>query len=274
MIGNHRPWPRQEVTKTAAQRQSLKSFKPEPAMQVTPMQVTPIALLMGAIATSTLAIAPAPASLYRSTSGKTELRISEWNATRVDRPGSYTTHIGDQTWNGSLKVNVEGSSTNLFYQGTFEDSPLRNSRIKCTGTIAMNRREIDARRGMNLAVSWTVTGGNQCPAIGQTFTMTLPEALPVASDRGDYIQSWGRWQVVSADGQLNCRATPNGNVLHTFKRGDEIFLDGRLGDTISMHNGSPWMYVPYLGYPYRDANYKPCYVRANVQYIAPLSIGF
>lgn len=54
------------------------------------------------------AIVPAQASLYRSTNGKTEFRITEWNATRVDRPGSYTTRVGNQTWNGSFKVNVDG----------------------------------------------------------------------------------------------------------------------------------------------------------------------
>ncbi|MGB8702335.1 MAG: hypothetical protein WCD18_23200 [Thermosynechococcaceae cyanobacterium] len=231
-------------------------------------------LLGTAITISAIAIAPAQASLYRSTSGNTELRIAEWHATRSDRPGSYTTHIGNQTWNGSLQVKAEGGPTNLMYQGTFADSPMGNTQIQCTGAIAMNRRAIGAVRGMDLEVRWTVTGGNQCPAIGKTFAMTLPEALPVADNRGDYTQSWGRWQVTSADGKLNCRATPNGTVIHTFRRGDEIFLDGRLGQTISLHKGSPWMYVPYLSYPYSDANYKPCYVRANVNYIEPLSIGF
>jgi hypothetical protein len=75
-------------------------------MQLTHTKFTTIALPTGAIA-----IAPAQTSLYRSTSGKTELRIAEGNATRVDRPGSYTTRIGNQTWNGSLKVKADGGPT-------------------------------------------------------------------------------------------------------------------------------------------------------------------
>ncbi len=61
------------------------------------MKFTTIVLLTGAIAACTIAAAPAQASLYRSPSGRTEMRIAEWNTTRVDRPGSYTTRVGNQT---------------------------------------------------------------------------------------------------------------------------------------------------------------------------------
>jgi hypothetical protein len=228
--------------------------------------------LIGTIAL--IPIVPAQASLYRSTNGKTEFRITEWNATRVDRPGSYTTRVGNQTWNGSFKVNVDGGPTNMSYSGTFEDSPAGNTQIKCTGTIGMVRQSITSIRGMDLAIYWDVTGGNQCPSIGKKFTMKIPEALPVADKRGDYNQSWGRWQVISEDGKLNCRATPNGTVVHILNSGHEIFFDGRFEATITMSNGSPWLYVPYLRHPYTEATSKPCYVRANARYVDPLSIGF
>jgi hypothetical protein len=247
-------------------------------MPLSNLKLNTISLLASAIALNILTIIiplpPAQASLYRSTNGGTEIRMPERNATRVDRLGSYSTRIGNQTWNGSFKVNVDGGLNNLLHRGTFEDSPAGNSQIKCTGTIEMNRQSLGRTPGLTMTVVWTTTGGNQCPSIGKTFRMVLPEALPVANAQGDYRQAWGRWQVVSADGKLNCRATPNGTVIHTFKQGEEIVLDGRLNPTITINNGRPWLYVPYVGYPYSEANYKPCYVRANSQYISPNSLSF
>lgn len=63
-------------------------------------------------------------------------------------------------------------------------------------------------------------------------------------------------------------------MVHTFRQGKEIFINGRLNPTISINNGRPWLYVPYLGYPYGEPHDKPCYIRANSQYIAPSSLSF
>jgi invasion protein IalB len=48
-------------------------------MELISMKSTTIALLTGAIAACTIAAAPAQASLYRSPSGRTEMRMAEWN---------------------------------------------------------------------------------------------------------------------------------------------------------------------------------------------------
>lgn len=220
-----------------------------------------------------LAAAPAQASLYRSQSGNTELRIAERSDNKV---GSYSTQISGTQWNGSINIPhskfTGGHPGGFRYKGTFIDSPVNNSSIQCTGDLDMNRQAVGRSTQLRMSMNWTVRGGKNCPSVGRSFTMTLLEAIPKADRNGDYTQSWGLWQVTATDGKLNCRATANGKVIHTFKSGDEIFLDGRLGETISPFNGAPWMYVPYLARPYTNANYKPCYVRANSQYITPLSL--
>ena len=78
----------------------------------------------------------------------------------------------------------------------------------------------------------------------------------------------------SADGKLNCREKPNGKIVRVLKTNDIIFLDGRLGNTISFSNGNTWLYAPYIGESYSQNNYKPCYVRASSSYITPSSLPF
>jgi hypothetical protein len=219
-------------------------------------------------------IAPAQASLYRSANGNTELRIAERNVKIDNHPGSYTTIVNGQTWIGSFMAMGEGTPGTYLYNASFEDSLVGKPNIKCTGRITMRRQPSGRTNAFTMEVTWNVMGGNRCPSIGQNFQMTLSEVLPKPNSKGDYTTSWGRWQVASSDGKLNCRAKANGKVIHTFQAGDEIFLDGRLGDTMNQVNGDSWMYVPHLSYPYTDANYKPCYVRANRQYIQPLPIAF
>jgi hypothetical protein len=73
--------------------------------------------------------------------------------------------------------------------------------------------------------------------------------------------TWPTWQIVSSDGELNCRATPNGRVLKVyFANRDRVQAELRGGNAFTTtSNGSPWMLT-------RDR----CYVRANSRYIQPL----
>ncbi len=240
------------------------------------MKISLLAILVTLTTVGTIATSPAQASVYRSASGNTELRLSERTEKTV---GSYSTKIGGTTWNGAIEIpssrETGGYPGGYRYKGTFTDSPATKIAIQCTGDLEMIRKTVGRSTQLSMTMTWTVKGGKNCPTIGKTFTMSLLEALPKADRNGDYNQSWGLWRVSAADGQLNCRANPNGKVVHTFKTGDEIFLDGRLGETISRpNNGSAWMYVPYTARPYTESNYKPCFVRANSQYITPLSLPF
>ncbi|MDX2231392.1 MAG: hypothetical protein NW220_17285 [Leptolyngbyaceae cyanobacterium bins.349] len=99
--------------------------------------------------------------------------------------------------------------------------------------------------------------------------------LPQPNRRGDFNASnantflsetngmvtWPTWQVVSSDGELNCRATPNGRIVKVyFAKRNRVQAELRGGNAfVSAPNGSPWMLT-------RDR----CYVRANSRYVQPL----
>lgn len=72
--------------------------------------------------------------------------------------------------------------------------------------------------------------------------------------------TWLHWRVVSQDGELNCRATPNGTIRRVYRTNrDRITAETRGANAIVLSNGSPWMLT-------RDR----CYVRANSRYIQPI----
>lgn len=71
--------------------------------------------------------------------------------------------------------------------------------------------------------------------------------------------TWLNWRVVSKDGELNCRATPNGTIRRVYRSGDRLTADTRGANAIVLSNGSPWLLT-------RDR----CYVRANSRYIQPI----
>lgn len=99
--------------------------------------------------------------------------------------------------------------------------------------------------------------------------------LPRPNHRGDFTSknantylsetngrvTWPTWRVVSSDGELNCRETPNGRVSRVyFNHRDRVRAELRGGNAfVITTNGSPWMLT-------RDR----CYVRANSQYIRPV----
>lgn len=79
--------------------------------------------------------------------------------------------------------------------------------------------------------------------------------LPQPNPRGDFharnantylsetngMVTWPTWRVVSSDGELNCRANPNGRILKVyFANRDRIQAELRGGNAfISASNGSP-----------------------------------
>ncbi len=71
--------------------------------------------------------------------------------------------------------------------------------------------------------------------------------------------TWLNWRVVSQDGELNCRATPNGAIRRVYRTGSRLTAETRGANAIVLSNGSPWMLT-------RDR----CYVRANSRYIQPI----
>lgn len=98
--------------------------------------------------------------------------------------------------------------------------------------------------------------------------------LPRPNGRGDFtarnantyrsetngMVTWPQWRVVSSDGELNCRATPNGRVTRVYEaRRDRIQAELRGGNAIRLSDGAPWMLTR-----------QGCYVRANARYIQPI----
>jgi hypothetical protein len=230
----------------------LKSLIPAIALTTT---------LFGLLSTS------AQASQY--VSGQTELYLPE----RTNGFGNYSTLVQGAQWAGNITItSQQGAMGHYYYKGTFKDSPVsearmpEESRTACTGNIELVRSSNGRENAMNMAITWTVTGGKKCTTVGKTFKLNLAEAIPKAIANGDYTQRWSRWTVVSPDGSLNCRKQPNGAILRTYKTNDEIFLDGRLGDTIKRQGNDYWMAT------YPDG--KLCYVRANSRYIRPISVPF
>ena len=238
---------------------------------------------LGWMGISAIAAHPASASDYASTSKATTLRLDEKNMGSTD---FYSTLINGRTWQGEIKVDRReespltlppGEGVRIYY-GTFRDNPDRlvttiDGKWKCTGTIKMTRvmgSQSRAKPGAELRVQWQVTGGNQCPNMGKSYNLSLAESLPPVNSKGDYLESWQRWRVVSADGELNCRQTPNGKIVRVFKSNqDEIVPEGRSGNAITTYfNGDPWLSIPAS----LKAGTQACYVRANSRFIQPISV--
>lgn len=210
--------------------------------------------------------------------------ISESGATVItiggkrDRlSGQYTTRANGVTWEGSFDANARSQGS---YVGTFEDrpstEPINRPQIFCTGEVRLQVTERGRFDPTGMTLTWRPTGGQRCPSIGQTFTVTLKESLPRPDLNGNYTDAnartyvsqdrkliWPEWEVVSPDGKLNCRATPYGAVTFTFRSGEKLnrmtaFRDShfQLDD-----RGGSWLWV----------SSKQCYVRAGATTIAPLS---
>jgi hypothetical protein len=212
--------------------------------------------------------AAASAAVYTTTTGQTRFVL---DLSRSKPSVEYVSRIQGKDWIGSANVSgvpVPNSGVSR-YRGTFRDFRTGPGTEQiCTGTIDI----LDNLPAQRFSVTWKATGGTSCPVIGQTVTLNLVDALPRSDARGDFtpaivdqwnggtqFSTWRGWRVVSADGSLNCRATPNGAIRRTYKTGDSItaFRD-RSGLAMTIFNGSPWLRTS-----------DNCFVRANSRFMQP-----
>ena len=255
-----------------------------------------------AIVTASLVLSPAVAHAadwgtnYASSFGSTRLLLKNDGGEAI---GDYQTQISGTTWSGQIRTQrILGHNGNRAFYGSFTDRPGNNlfrpsAGVSCTGDF-VGIQTVEADRYV-VQASWKVTGGSQCPTIGQTFSLRLVESLPVADSQGNFTRSntgtwyglgsgqnevhtWDRWQAVDANGTLNCRDRPNGQMVRTYRKGD-LFAsryDGRgiataiLGANNSEDNPSVTMQVK--GDPWMLTQDR-CFVRSNSRYIQPLSFS-
>jgi hypothetical protein len=207
----------------------------------------------------------ASAAVYTTSTEQTRLVFNA--SSQVE----YTTKIQGRTWIGgatvsSVPVSFSGVSQ---WQGKFQDFRTGGgAKQVCTGTIELTE---DLTRP-SFSVTWKVTGGEACPAVGQTISLNLVDALPRPNANGDFTadrvnqwnggtqdSSWIGWQVVSADGVLNCRTQPNGSIQRTYPKGQAIkALIDRSGGAMTTLKGAPWLKTT-----------DNCFVRANSRFIQP-----
>ncbi|MEG5066821.1 hypothetical protein QUB33_24720 [Microcoleus sp. B3-A4] len=219
--------------------------------------------------------AAASATTYVNPNGKTTLNLSEKGNTPS---GFYLTKVGNREFLGNIQITrSEGAAGSYYYNGTFKDSATGPGRkIVCSGDIAIIRRQVGRSSQLGAEVTWKVKAGENCPSIGQTFKVNLVEALPRPNASGDYTSSnantwssqtngfvtWPAWRVTSRDGQLNCRKTANGAIQQVYRADkDTVAAELRGANAITMANGQPWLLTR-----------QGCYVRANSQYIQPVSM--
>lgn len=237
--------------------------------------------VFGLSLTTSLNLLPAAfASSYQSSSGKTTVVLEEGSTSgNSPRRGFYFTESAGRQWAGNITIsNTSAGAGHTFYSGTFTDRTTGpGTNLTCTGNIRISRQQPGVSARVGAQATWQITGGAGCPSIGQTFTVSLQETLPRPDRNGNFTApnsntfmsetngtvTWQGWRVVSADGQLNCRETPNGTIKQVFRSGDQILADTRAGDAFTIANGNPWL---------RTRN--GCFVRANSQFIQPVSATY
>jgi|SRR6476469_1529414 len=218
--------------------------------------------------------AAASATTYVNPKGKTTLNLSE----KVNNSSSfYFTRVGNRDFLGNIQITrSEGAAGSYYYNGTFKDHATGPGRkIVCSGDISIIRHQV-GRSSLGAEVTWKVKEGENCPSIGKTFKVNLVEALPLPNANGDYTSSnsntwltqtagsatWPAWRVTSRDGQLNCRKTANGAIQTVYRADkDTVAAELRGVNAITMANGQPWLLTR-----------QGCYVRANSQYVQPVSM--
>ncbi len=229
-------------------------------------------LLIGAI--SVLNAGLANATTYISSTSKTSVNLAE---KRNPVGGFYFTTIGNRNFFGDIKINrAEGAAGAYYYNGTFSDRTIGSGTpITCSGDISIVRRTGGRTAQLGAEMTWKVKGGENCPNVGQTFTINLVEALPRPNAQGDFtsenantwltqtagLATWPAWRVTSKDGELNCRKQPNGEVVKVYRATDTVEAELRSVNALELINGVWWMFTR-----------NRCYVRANSQYIEPISL--
>ncbi|MEG4044779.1 hypothetical protein [Microcoleus sp. Pol17_C1] len=234
-----------------------------------------LSILLSTGVVSLIWCAAASATTYVNPNGKTTLNLSEKGN---NRSGFYITKVGNREFLGNIQITrYEGAAGSYYYNGTFKDSASGpGQKIVCSGDITIVRRQVGRSSQLGAEVTWKVKGGENCPSIGQTFKVNLVESLPRPNASGDYTSSnantwlgqtsglgtWPSWRVTSRDGELNCRQTPNGAIKQVYRANqDPIAAELRGTNAIKIENNQPWLLTT-----------KGCYVRANSQYVQPVSM--
>jgi len=237
--------------------------------------VKKLSILLSTGVVSLIWCAAASATTYVNPNGKTTLNLSEKGN---NRSGFYITKVGNREFLGNIQITrSEGAAGSYYYNGTFKDSASGpGQKIVCSGDITIVRRQVGRSSQLGPEVTWKVKGGENCPSIGQTFKVNLVESLPRPNASGDYTSSnantwlgqtsglgtWPSWRVTSRDGELNCRQTPNGAIKQVYRANqDPIAAELRGTNAIKIENNQPWLLTT-----------KGCYVRANSQYVQPVSM--
>lgn len=218
---------------------------------------------------------PALATTYKSTSGATTLSVKP--DSRGPFSGNYSTTVNNRRVVGEIRITKgEGVPGSYIYQGTFSDRGL-DGKGECIGDITIVRRQIDRSARMGAKVTWKVKGGPTCASLGQTYTLDFVEALPSPDRKGDFnwnnsgtwlsqafrYHAWPKWKVTSGDGELNCREKPNGTIKRVYRTNvDQIEPYRGQGNPFEYSRGNnPWLLTS-----------DRCYVRANRQFIQPISM--
>lgn len=93
----------------------------------------------------------------------------------------------------------------------------------------------------------------------------------VLGNRGYYPNTY--WLVTDVN-RLNCRTAPNGAMSLRLEPGEVVTaVFPNKQDAIVLDKGTPWLRIkPIPALPRRASN--PCFVRANLRYIAPINADF
>jgi hypothetical protein len=217
------------------------------------------------------------ASTYRTSNGGTVVVLREDTNQPASLGGFYFTFIAGREWMGSITdVTRSAGAGHTFYIGTFQDQAIGPGPAKsCKGTIRISRQNPVLSDRVKAQATWQINGGAGCPSVGHTSVLTLVEPLPRPDRHGDFTAAnantfrsetsgdgtWPAWRMVSGDGQLNCRSTPNGPIQKIYTSSDRILAETRGINAITIANGSPWLLT-----------LDSCYVRANSRYLQPISI--
>lgn len=219
---------------------------------------------------------PSIASTYRSQNEATVLVLNEANSSSSTQSGFYFTKSAGRSWMGDITINqVSAGASHVFYSGRFKDQTLGpGTRLACTGTVQIARQNVGVSDQIAAKATWKVTGGKGCPVVGKTITLDLVEPLPRPDRNGDFTPdnantwmsatsgsvTWPVWRVVSTDGKLNCRTSPNGSIKKVYTGRDRVMAELR-GNPLTLSGGAWWMLTR-----------QGCYVRSNSQYLQPISI--
>ena len=151
---------------------------------------------------------------------------------------------------------------------------------------------------MAIGIGEQIIAPNTQAAIAQVAEVPKPDSngdftsAILGGNVGNYYPN-SQWLVMpqTDTGVLNCRESPNGPVVSRIVSGaivqaifDDPLQSGGRGtplntaaDAIDLSAGKPWLHIANTGYlflPSAEGNRsqtQSCYIRANLQYIAPIN---